>query len=60
MERALWLLLFIVAIASGAQAVQFLGVELCSGSVDTSVVLPVGCLRPDLQFAAATAFRPLE
>jgi hypothetical protein len=41
-RKVLWVLPCIVAVASSAHAVQFLGVELCAGSVDTSVVLPVG------------------
>ena len=32
---------FVLAAAVPARAVEFLGVELCVGSVDTSVVLPV-------------------
>jgi len=31
-----------LAVAAPANGVEFLGVELCKGSVDTSVVLPVG------------------
>jgi len=36
--------LLIVVASAPSWAVEFLGVELCKGSVDTSVVLPVGSL----------------
>lgn len=42
MKRILWLAMLVTTSAASVQAVEFLGVELCVGSVDTSVVLPVG------------------
>jgi len=42
MYRIALALCFVLGIVAPANGVEFLGVELCEGSVDTSVVLPVG------------------
>lgn len=42
MRRLLITVCLVLSAAAPANAVDFLGVELCVGSVDTSVVLPVG------------------
>jgi hypothetical protein len=42
MQRAIFVLAAVAMIASPTPAVEFLGVELCAGSIDTRVELPTG------------------